>query len=100
MLANEAKLKAKDIRDRDENPAPESQKKVKEPNDKTDNSASDVIANAAALDVAKKACNDAAKNVKDVKLILQQPEQSHMNSMQTIFLTKLGNHGKKFQRHK
>ncbi len=67
-LAKEAKQKAKDVRDRDETPAPEGQKKAKELKDKTDNSASDIIANAAALDAAKKACNNAAKKVEEAKL--------------------------------
>ncbi len=64
-LTKEAKQKP---RDRDENPAHESQKKAKDPRDKTDNSAPDVIADAAALDAAKKACNGMAKKVKEAKL--------------------------------
>ena len=40
-LSRETKQKAQD---RDENPAPESQKKTKDPKDKTDNSAPDVTA--------------------------------------------------------
>ena len=61
-MSREAKQKA---RDRDENPAPESQKKAKDPRDKTDNSAPDVIADVAALDAAKKAHNDVAKKVEE-----------------------------------
>ncbi len=64
----EAKQKAKDVRDRDENSAPESQKKAKDLRDKTNNSAPDGIADAATLDAAKKAYNDAAKKVKEAKL--------------------------------
>ncbi len=41
---------------------------MREPKDKADNSAPDVIADAAALDAAKKACNNAAKKVKEAKL--------------------------------
>ena len=52
----EAKQKAREVRERDENLAPESQKKAKDPEDKTDNLASDVTTNAAALEAAKKAC--------------------------------------------
>ena len=48
-LAKEAKQKAKDVRDRDQNPSPESQKKAREPKDKTNMSAPDIIANAAAF---------------------------------------------------
>ncbi len=51
-----------------ENLAPEGQKNAKEPKDKTNNSASDIIANAAALDAAKKARDNAAKKVKEAKL--------------------------------
>ena len=54
--------------DRDENPAPECQKKAKEPKDKTDNLACDVITHAAALYAAKKAPGDAAKKVEEAKL--------------------------------
>ena len=53
--------------DRDDNLAPEGQKKAKEPKDKINNLASDVITNAAALDAAKKAHDDAAKKVKEAK---------------------------------
>ena len=66
-LTKEAKQKA---RDRDENPAPQNQKKAKDPKDKTDNLAPDVITDAAALDAAKKACNDAAKKVEEAKLVV------------------------------
>ena len=45
-LSREAKQRA---RDRDENSAPESQKKTKDPKDKTDNSAPDVTADRIAL---------------------------------------------------
>ncbi len=57
----EAKQKAQEGRERDENPAPESRKKAKDPKDKTNNSAPDVTANTAGLDTAKKACEDAVK---------------------------------------
>ena len=57
-LSKEAKQKA---RDKDENPAPESRKKAKDPKDKTDNSAPDVIADATTLEAAKKACEEAAQ---------------------------------------
>ncbi len=43
---------------------------MKDPRDKTDSSAPDVIANAAVLDDAKKARNDVAKKVKEAKLVV------------------------------
>ena len=54
-------------------PFPEGQKKAREPKDKTDKLVSDVITNAAALEAVKKACNDAAKKVKEVKLDVAMP---------------------------
>ena len=66
-LSREAKQKAQD---RDENPAPESQKKVKDQRDKTNNSGPDDIADAAVLEAAKKAYNDMAKKVKEVMLVV------------------------------
>ena len=64
-LLREAKQKT---RDRDDNPAPDSQKKANDPRDKTNNSAPGVTANAAALEAAKKACDDVAKKVEEAKL--------------------------------
>jgi hypothetical protein len=59
-LSKEAKQKA---RDRDENPAPESQKKTNDPKDKTNNLAPDVTADTIALEAAKKAREEAIKKV-------------------------------------
>ena len=55
-LAKSAKQKAKDLKDKEETPAPEGKKKAREPKEQADILAPDVIANAAALDAAKKAC--------------------------------------------
>ena len=66
-LSREAKQKT---RDRDENPAPESQKKMKDPKEKTDNSAPDVTADAIALEAAKKACKEVVKKVEGAKHIV------------------------------
>ena len=59
---------AKEAKEKEETPAPEAKKKAKEPKDKTNDSASDIIANAAAVDAAKKARDNASKKVKEVKL--------------------------------
>ena len=65
------------------NPAPESGKKAKDARDKTNNSAPDIIADATALDVAKKARDDAAKKVKEAKLAVAiaraRPFELYMN---------------------
>ncbi len=54
-MTKETKQKAKDIRERDENPAPEGQKNTTDPKDKTNSSAPDITADATALEAAKKA---------------------------------------------
>jgi hypothetical protein len=66
-LSKEAKQNAQDM---GENPAPESQKKMKDPKDKTDNSAPDITAVATALEAAKKACEEAVKKVEEAKHVV------------------------------
>ena len=65
-LSRKAKQKA---RDRDDNPAPEGQKKMADSKDKTDNSAPDITADTIALEAAKKARKEANKKVEEVKQV-------------------------------
>ena len=69
-LAKSAKQKAKDSKNKEETLAPESKKKAKEPKEHADISAPDIIADAAALDAAKKTNDNAAKKVEEAKLAL------------------------------
>ena len=66
-MYKEAKQKA---RDKDENPASDSQKKAKDPKDKTDNSAPDVTAETIVLGAAKKVCKEAIKKVEEAKQVV------------------------------
>ena len=63
----DAKQKVKDAKE-NETPVPESRKKTKEPKEKTENLVPDVSAEVAALNAAKKACDDAAKKVEEANL--------------------------------
>ncbi len=67
-LVKDAKQKAKEVEERDANPAPKGKKKAKEPKEKADNSAPDVIANVAALNAAKKVHKYATKKVEEARL--------------------------------
>ena len=67
-LAKSAKEKAKDMKEKEETPAPESKKKAKEPQEQTNILAPDIIANIPTLATAKKACKEATKKVKEAKL--------------------------------
>ncbi len=69
-LAKSAKQKAKDLKDKEETPAPEGKKKAKEPKEQADILAPDVIANTPTLAAAKKACKEATKMVKEAKLAI------------------------------
>ena len=66
-LSREEKQKAQD---RDDNPAPEGQKKTKDPKDKTNNLAPDITAATIALEAAKKACEEANKKVEEAKQVV------------------------------
>ena len=67
-LARTTKKKTKERKENDENPAPGVQKKVKEPKEKGENPAPEVNINTSTLATAKKAHEEAAKKVKEVKL--------------------------------
>ncbi len=67
-LAKSAKQKAKDSKDKEETPAPEGKKKAKEPKEQADILAPDVIANTPTLAAAKKAHEEAAKKIEEVRL--------------------------------
>ncbi len=66
----EAKQKAREAQEKDENLAPEGQKKTKDPKDKTDNSAPDITAETIALVAAKKAREEAQKKVEEAAQVV------------------------------
>ena len=89
-LAKNTKQKAKEAKEKEETLDPGGKKKAREPKEQADILAPDIIANTPTLATAKKACEEAAKKVKEAKLAVTMTGAKPFELYRKLFSDKLG----------